>query len=124
MVDGVEEVIENPGNSVLPSGIQPGPESDRATVCQAQVQASLDCRVYSQQAAYTVDSLWAAIGSSLTTINRSECAAYLANSEYGQSYRERSNVLNDASWSRLRPGMAELTERVCGGDTQLHINRF
>jgi hypothetical protein len=29
-----------------------------------------------------------AIASSLTKISRSECAAYLANSGYGQSYRE------------------------------------
>jgi transposase len=48
MVDGVEEVIEARGNSVLPSGIQPEPESDRATVCQAQVHASQDCRIFSQ----------------------------------------------------------------------------
>jgi hypothetical protein len=33
-----------------------------------------------KQAAYTVDSLCAAIASSLTKISRSECAAYLANS--------------------------------------------
>ena len=41
-----------------------------------------------KQAAYTVDSLCAAIASSLTKISRSECAAYVANSGYGQSYRE------------------------------------
>ena len=41
-----------------------------------------------KQAAYTLDSLCAAIASSLTKISRSECAAYLANSGYGQSNRE------------------------------------
>ena len=41
-----------------------------------------------KQTAYTVDSLCKAIASSLTEITRSECAAYLANSGYGQSYRE------------------------------------
>jgi len=41
-----------------------------------------------KQAAYTVDSLCAAIALSLTKISRAECAAYLANSGYSQSYRE------------------------------------
>jgi len=34
------------------------------------------------------DSLCAAVASPLTKITRSECAAHLANSGYGQSYRE------------------------------------
>ena len=41
-----------------------------------------------KQAAYTADSLCAAIALSLTKISRSECAAYLTNSGYSQSYRE------------------------------------
>ena len=41
-----------------------------------------------KQTAFTVDSLCEAIAGSLALISRSECAAYLANSGYGQSNRE------------------------------------
>ena len=49
MVVGVEEAIEaRGGDPILSSGIQSGLQSDRATVCQAQVHASQDCRIFSQ----------------------------------------------------------------------------
>jgi hypothetical protein len=49
-----------------------------------------------KQAAYTVDSLCAAIASSLTKISRSECAAYLANSDMVNLIGKRSNGLKIA----------------------------
>ena len=41
-----------------------------------------------KNSAFTIDSLCNAIASCLREISRSECAAFLANSGYGQSNRE------------------------------------
>jgi hypothetical protein len=42
-----------------------------------------------KNAAFTIDSLCKAIASCPGEISRSECAAYLANSGYGQPSREK-----------------------------------
>ena len=89
MVEGVEEAIEARGAILF---YLPAYSPDLNPI--EQFFAKLKCMLrkisaYSlKQAAYTVDSLCAALASSLTKISRSECAAYLANSGYGQSYRE------------------------------------
>jgi transposase len=87
MVDGVEQAIESRGAILcyLPAY---SPDLNPIEQLFAKLKSVLrKIAAYSlKQAAYTVDSLCAAIASSLTT--RSECAAYLANSGYGQSNRE------------------------------------
>jgi len=85
MVDGVEEVIEARG--AIPFYL---PDLNPNEQLFAKPKSMLrKIAAYSlKQAAYTVESLCAAIASSLTKITRSECAAYLANSGYDQSYRE------------------------------------
>jgi len=89
MVEGVEEAIEARGAMLfyLPAY---SPDLNPIEQFFAKLKSMLrKIAAYSlKQAAYTVDSLCAAIASSLTKISRSECAAYLANSGYGQSYRE------------------------------------
>ena len=89
MVEGVAEAIEARGAILfyLPAY---SPDLNPIEQLFAKLKSMLrKIAAYSlKQAAYTVDSLCAAIASSLTKISRSECAAYLANSGYGQSYRE------------------------------------
>jgi len=89
MVDGVEEAIESRG--AIPFYLPAySPDLNPIEQLFAKLKSMLrKIAAYSlKQAAYTVDSLCAAIASSLTKISRSECAAYLANSGYGQSNRE------------------------------------
>jgi transposase len=94
MVEGVEEAIEARGAILfyLPAY---SPDFNPIEQLFAKLKSMLrKIAAYSlKQTAYTVDSLCAAIASSLTEITRSECAAYLANSGYGQSYRD--NALDD-----------------------------
>ena len=89
MVEGVEEAIEARGAILfyLPAY---SPDLNPIEQLFAKLKSMLrKIAAYSlKQEEYTVGSLCAAIASSLTEITRSECAAYLANSEYGQSYRE------------------------------------
>ena len=83
MVEGVAEAIEARGAILF---YLPAYSPDLNPI--EQLFAKLKSMLSLKQAAYTVDSLCAAIASSLTKISRSECAAYLTNSGYGQSYRE------------------------------------
>src|SRR5467141_5295056 len=88
-VDGIEEAIESRG--AIPFYLPAySPDLNPIEQLFAKLKSMLrKIAAYSlKQAAYTVDSLCAAIASSLTKISRSECAAYLTNSGYGQSYRE------------------------------------
>jgi transposase len=89
MVEGVEEAIEARGAILfyLPAY---SPDLNPIEQLFAKLKSMLrKIAAYSlKQAAYTVDSLCAAIASSLTKITRAECAAYLANSGLDQSYRE------------------------------------
>lgn len=89
MVDGIEEAIEARGAILfyLPAY---SPDLNPIEQLFAKLKSTLrTIAAYSlKQTAYTVDSLCAAIASSLTEISRSECAAYLANSGYGRPYRE------------------------------------
>ena len=89
MVEGVKEAIEARGAILfyLPAY---SPDLNPIEQLFAQLKSMLrKIAAYSlKQAAYTVDSLCAAIASSLAKITRAECAAYLANSGYDQSYRE------------------------------------
>jgi transposase len=89
MVEGVEEAIEARGAILfyLPAY---SPDFNPIEQLFAKLKSMLrKIAAYSlKQTAYTVDSLCQAIASSLTEITRSECAAYLANSGYVQSYRE------------------------------------
>jgi len=89
MAEGVEEAIEAKGAILfyLPAY---SPDFNPIEQLFAKLKSMLrKIAAYSlKQTAYTVDSLCKAIASSLTEITRSECAAYLANSGYGQSYRE------------------------------------
>jgi len=89
IVDGVEEAIESRG--AIPFYLPAySPDLNPIEQLFAKLKSMLrTIATYSlKQAAYTVDSLCAAIASSLTEISRSECAAYLANSGYDQPYRE------------------------------------
>ena len=89
MVEGVEEAIEARG--AIPFYLPAySPDLNPIEQLFAKLKSMLrKIAAYSlKQAAYTVDSLCAAIALSLTKISRSECAAYVANSGYGQSYRE------------------------------------
>ena len=89
MAEGVEKAIEAKGAILfyLPAY---SPDFNPIEQLFAKLKSMLrKIAAYSlKQTAYTVDSLCKAIASSLTEITRSECAAYLANSGYGQSYRE------------------------------------
>jgi transposase len=89
MVDGVEEVIEARGAIpfYLPA-YSPDLNPNEQLFAKSKSMLRKIAAYSLKQAAYTVESLCAAIASSLTKITRSECAAYLANSGYDQSYRE------------------------------------
>jgi transposase len=87
--DGVEEAIEARGATpvYLPAY---SPDFNPIEQLFAKIKATLrKIAAYAlNNAAYTIDSLCKAIVSCLDEISRSECAAYLANSGYGQSKRE------------------------------------
>ena len=83
MVDGIAEAIEARG--AIPFYLPAySPDLNPIEQLFAKLKSMLrKIAAYSlKQAAYTVDSLCAAIASSLTKISRSECAAYLTNSGY------------------------------------------
>ena len=90
MVEGVEEAIEARGAILFYLPAYSPPDLNPIEQLFAKLKSVLrKIAAYSlKQAAYTVDSLCAAIASSLAKITRAECAAYLANSGYDQSYRE------------------------------------
>lgn len=81
-VDGIEEAIEARGAN--------SPDLNPIEQLFSKLKAMLrKIAAYSlKNAAFTIDSLCEAIASCLGKISRSECAAYLANSGYGQSNRE------------------------------------
>jgi transposase len=87
-VDGIEEALEACG--AIPSYL-PRYNHDLNRIEQLFVKLKAILRkiaAYSlKNAAYTVESLCNVIASSLDEISGSECAAYLANSGYGQSER-------------------------------------
>ena len=89
LVEGVEEAIEARG--AIPFYL-PAYSPDLNPIEQffSKLKSMLrKVAAYSlKQAAFTVDSLCETIASSLLQISRSECAAYLANSGYGQPNRE------------------------------------
>lgn len=89
-IDGIEEAIKARGAILL---YLPAYSPDLNPIEQlfSKLKAMLrKIAAYSlKNAAFTIDSLCKAIASSLADISRSECAAYLANSGYGQSIRER-----------------------------------
>jgi transposase len=88
-VDGVEEAIEARG--AIAFYLPPySPDFNPIEQLFAKLKAMLrKIAAYSLKgAAFTVESLCTAIASCLNEISRSECAAYLANSGYGQPYRE------------------------------------
>jgi transposase len=89
MVEGVEEAIEARG--AIPFYLPAySPDLNPIEQLFAKLKSMLrKIAAYSlKQAAFTLDSLCEAIASCLPQISRSECAAYLANSGYGQSNRE------------------------------------
>jgi putative transposase len=89
MVGGVEEAIEARG--AIPFYLPAySPDLNPIEQLFAKLKSMLrKIAAYSlKQAAFTVDTLCEAIASCLPQISRSECAAYLANSGYGQSNRE------------------------------------
>jgi transposase len=89
LVDGIEETIEARG--AIPFYLPAySPDLNPIEQLFAKLKSMLrKIAAYSlKQAAYTIDSLCVAIATSLTEISRSECAAYLANSGYGQRNRE------------------------------------
>lgn len=89
MVEGVEEAIEARG--AIPFYLPAySPDLNPIEQLFAKLKSMLrKIAAYSlKQAAFTVDGLCEAIASCLPQISRSECAAYLANSGYGQSNRE------------------------------------
>jgi transposase len=87
-VDGIEEAIEARG--AIPFFLPTySPDLNPIEQLFAKLKAVLrTIAAYSlKNAAYTVESLCNVIASCLGSISRSECAAYLANSGYGQSKR-------------------------------------
>ena len=89
LVDGIEEAIEARG--AIPFYLPAySPDLNPIEQLFAKLKSMLRkiAAYFLKQAACTVDSLCEAIASSLPQISRSEYAAYLANSGYGQPYRE------------------------------------
>jgi transposase len=88
-VDGVEQAIEARGAILfyLPAY---SPDLNPIEQLFAKLKAMLrKIAAYSlKNSAFTIDSLCKAIASCLREISRSECAAFLGNSGYGQSNRE------------------------------------
>ncbi len=88
-VDGIEEAIESRG--AIPFYLPPySPDFNPIEQLFAKLKTMLrKIAAYSLKgASFTVESLCKAIASCLTKLSRSECAAYLMNSGYGQPYRE------------------------------------
>jgi transposase len=88
-VDGIEEAIEARG--AIPFYLPAySPDLNPIEQLFSKLKAMLrKIAAYSlKNAAFTIDSLCKAIASCLGDISRSECAAYLANSGYGQPSRE------------------------------------
>ncbi len=88
-VDGVEQIIESRG--AIPFYLPAySPDFNPIEQLFAKLKAMLrKIAAYSlKKSAFTIDSLCKAIASCLHEISRSECAAFLANSGYGQSNRE------------------------------------
>jgi transposase len=83
-VDGVEQAIEARG------AIPYSPDLNPIEQLFAKLKAMLrKIAAYSlKNSAFTIDSLCKAIASCLRELSRSECAAFLANSGYGQPNRE------------------------------------
>ena len=88
-VNGIEEAIEARGAILvyLPSY---SPDFNPIEQFFSKLKAMLRtlAAYFRKGATFTVDSLCEAISSCLDEISRSECAAYLANSGYGQPNRE------------------------------------
>lgn len=88
-VDGVEEAIEARG--AIPFYLPAySPDLNPIEQLFSKLKAMLrKIAAYSlKNSAFTIDSLCKAIASCLREISRSECAAFLANSGYGQPIRE------------------------------------
>ena len=88
-VDGVEEAIEACG--AIPFYLPPySPDFNPIEQLFSKLKSVLrKIATYSLKGVgYTFETLCGAITSCLATIPRSECAAYLMNSGYGQPYRE------------------------------------
>jgi len=88
-VDGIEEAIEARG--AIPFYLPAySPDLNPIEQLFSKLKGMLrKIAAYSlKNAAFTIDSLCKAIASCLGAISRSECAAYLANSGYGQPNRE------------------------------------
>ena len=89
-VDGVEEAIE--ACRAIPYYLPPySPDLNPIEQLFSKVKSILrKIAAYSLKGVgFTFGTLCEAITSSLAEIQRSECAAYLINSGYGQPYRER-----------------------------------
>jgi len=88
-VEGIEEAIEARGATLfyLPPY---SPDFNPIEQFFSKLKATLRkiAAHFRKGVTFTVDSLCKAINSCLDEISRSECAAYLANSGYGQSNRE------------------------------------
>jgi transposase len=88
-VDGVEEAVEARGATVfyLPAY---SPDLNPIEQLFAKLKAILrKVAAYTlKNTAYTIRSLWKTIASCLDEISQAECAAYLANSGYGQPKRK------------------------------------
>jgi transposase len=88
-VDGVEEAIEARG--AIPFYLPPySPDFNPIEQLFAKFKAMLrKIAAYSlKNSAFTINSLCKAIASCLRDISRSECAAFLAHSGYGQPIRD------------------------------------
>ena len=88
-VDGVEEAIEACG--AIPFYLPPySPDFNPIEQLFSKLKSVLrKIATYSRKGVgYTFETLCDAIISCLATVPRSECAAYLMNSGYGQPYRE------------------------------------
>jgi len=88
-VDGVEQAIEARG--AIPFYLPAySPDLNPIEQLFAKLKAMLRkiAAYFLKNSAFTIDSLCKAIASCLREISRSECAAFLANSGYGQSNRE------------------------------------
>jgi len=88
-VDGVEEAIEARG-AILFYLPPYSPDFNPIEQLFSKLKAMLrkTAAYFRKGVTFTVDSLCKAINSRLDEIFRSECAAYLANSGYGQPNRE------------------------------------
>src|SRR5262249_40892090 len=119
-VDGVEEAIEARG--AIPFYLPPySPDLNPIEQLFAQLKALLrKIASYTlKNSAFTVRSLCKTIASCLNQISKTECAAYLANSGYGQSNRQL--LYSNCFSPKHARFFGEIDWQLCPAEPMLHL---